>query len=140
MKKLIILIIIILLGLTAYGYYLRPSWLEFIPWFKTQVLTAEEIASQQKVCSSRFTEAQIITNDIRAKGQRVTEPKVFFSPLERSCLATYFVQDESLPENSTFNSFIIYDLDHNRQLYNKDHESFSNYSKYLEKIKTLEAN
>ncbi|MCX6792907.1 MAG: hypothetical protein NTY12_02685 [Candidatus Falkowbacteria bacterium] len=136
-SRLLIIAVLLLICFIGYVYNMKPSWLSFIPWPKTPALSTEEISSKQKACDDRFTEAQKITNTIRERGQRVTEPKIFYSPTTNSCIISYFVQDMKLEENTTYNTFIIYDLDRSKRLYENGADAITNYPSYLEKIKSL---
>jgi hypothetical protein len=131
-------LITIIAALAIYGYYYKPDWLGFIPWFKAAPLTQEELAANKKICDAKFAEARRITDTLRAGGEKVTDPRVFFSETAHACLATYLVQDPELPNNQTYNSYVIYNLDKGKELYSKAKNMLKTYTDYLNKMNELD--
>lgn len=139
MRKLTFLsLFTIIVALGIYGYLEKPDWLSFVPWFKKVPLTQEEIAVKKKACEARFEEAKRLTEEVRAGGQRVTDPKVFFSSEVGACLVTYLIKDPELPDAGTYNSFVIHNLDRGKDLYSKARNTLQTYQDYLNKMDELD--
>ncbi len=131
MKKVIIaalvLLLLVLAGRFAYDRYLEQR----------APLSAEEIKLGQDTCVERFEEAQTFVTK-EAKGKRVTEPRLFFSPSKRSCILTYLMIDPLKPDAETYNTFLVYNFDSNAALYASGENQIRTYEDYLSKIAELE--
>jgi len=131
MKKLIIaaliLLILVIAGRFAYDRYMNQQ----------PPLSAEEIKSGQDNCVRRFSEAQQFVAN-KARGNRTTEARLFFSPSARACIMTYLMINPNLPEPETYNSFIIYNFDKSERLYENGDKAIITYQDYLDRISELE--
>lgn len=105
---------------------------------KRQALSEEVIAEKAETCAKRDTEARAYVTKIQQQGRRVTDPRVFYSPKLNRCLYTYLLINPRLPEATTFNEFLIYDLDKNQPLFFGEGERIIRWDKYLEKVAILE--
>lgn len=136
MKKIILWIGVILgLALIISGI---TSYYQYHEIKVRQSLSDDSIAQSKKDCEDQHTKADEYVAQIKAKGLRTTDPRTFYSPLQDRCLFTYLVIDPQLPEATTFNSFLIFDLKNNKPVtFTKDKE-IKIYTDYLQRISELE--
>lgn len=136
MKKIILWMAIILgLALVISGV---DSYYHYHEIQVRQSLTDDYITQSKKDCEDQLSKANEQVALIKATGLRATEPRVFYSPLRDRCLFTYLVIDPKLPEATTFNSFLIYDLEKNKPVTFTQDKEIKIYTDYLQRISELE--
>lgn len=116
------------------GYYVQQTAAE------RANLSESTLETRTNQCLAKEEQSRVAVQKIRQKGFRTTDPRVFYSPSLGRCLYTYLVINPKLPEATTFNEFLIYDLEKNQRLFLGEGIMLKTWTQYLEKISELESN
>lgn len=136
--KLIFRITLYSLGLLAFCFIIAGGYQVYKADQERRSLTDADIKAKTEECAHNDALARAYVEPIRRRGLRTTDPRVFYSPKLNRCLYTYLVINPKLPEATTFNSFLIYDLKKNRKLFLGEGESIKRWDRYLDVIAELE--
>ncbi len=134
-KKLFYLLLILFVILVVDGLI---NYREYQTLRTRQSITDEEITESKQICNELQPRAMDHVAEIQSKGVRATDPKTFFSPYLNRCLFTYLIIDPSLPDATTYNSYLIYDTETKKPVTFEPGKEIKIYSDYLKRITELE--
>lgn len=125
--SLLILCLLVLDGYRVYAADLRR-----------QQLSEADITAASKACQDQAPKARSYIEPLRRQGLRTTDPRLFYSPRLNRCLYTYLLLDPRRPEATTFNRYLIYDVERNREVFLGEGRGIKTWQIYLERIAELE--
>lgn len=126
----IIILVLCLVVLGGYRVYAAD--------LKRQQLSEVDITDNQEACQAQAARARSYVEPLRRQGLRTTDPRLFYSPRLNRCLYTYLLLDPKLREATTFNRYLIYDLERNRQVFLGEGRGVKTWQNYLDRIAELE--
>ena len=134
-KKIFYLLLIVFIILVVNGLI---NYRKYQTLITHQSITDEEITESKQICDELQPRAMDYVAEVQSKGTRATDPKTFSSPYLNRCLFTYLIIDPSLPDATTYNSYLIYDIETKKPVTLEDGKEIKIYSDYLKRISELE--